>query len=346
MTETAEQIHERMLSNVNESYDRSTGSFIYDATKPGAIEFETKRKEIESVKSKIDVYNLSGEELSRFVYQRTGIERRPATYASSEIVISGQQGASISQGDAVSNGEINYIVQEGATIGASGRITVPVESEIPGSIGNASAGSINSFPVSISGLIDVYNPEPITNGYDAESDEELRIRYFDRLQRPGKSGNKYHYRQWAMEVPGVGGARVISTWNGPLTVKVIIIDSNTQPASDELVQQVTDHIEANMPFGATLTVVSATEVPINITANITISSGFEEEQTIANIENNITQYLASIAFTGNDVSYAQIGGIIINCVSVEDYQNLTVNGGTSNISIGNEEVATLGGVNV
>ena len=205
-----------------------------------------------------------------------------------------------------------------------------------------SAGTINSFPVSIPGLVDVYNPEPFTNGYNAESDDELRERYYEKLQRPAKAGNKYHYEQWAKEVVGVGGVRVVPRWNGPLTVKVVIIDSNGQPASQDLIDDVFNHIEEERPFGADVTVVSAEPVEINLSVNLALADGYIEQQVKDYISENITEYLKFIAFKTNYISYAQIGSIILDTEGVLDYSNLQINGGISNIPIGNEEVAIMG----
>lgn len=346
MTETAEQIHERMLTHIDESYDKNTGSFIYDATRPGAIEFELKQKKIQEILDKQDVEKLSGDELERCIHQRTGIKRKPATKATTTVIISGSVGAVVNEGDLVASDTVNFVVNETKTIGESGQVSVTVECEEFGSIGNVPVGAINHFPVSIMGLVDVYNPEKVTNGYNAETDDELKQRYYDKLQRPAKAGNKYHYEQWAKEVVGVGEVRVFPRYNGPLTMKVVIIDSNKQPADNELIQNVYEHISNEMPFGVEdLNVSSAMGVPININVDLTIADGFTEEMAINSIKENVTKYLQELAFKKSFVSYAQIGALIIASEGIIDYQNLTVNNGTTNVAIADDEVAIMGGVN-
>lgn len=343
--ETEEQVHERMLENVSEEHDKSIGSFIYDAMMPGAVEFSKQQAEIQAVEDKMDVENQSDDELTRFIFQRTGNIRKPATYSKTEVIISGSVGSMIEEGDFVASDTVTFISLENKTIGESGRMTVLVRAEEPGDVGNVPAYAINHFPSSISGLVDVYNPDPVTNGYDEESDDELRQRYYDKLQRPAKAGNKYHYEQWAMEVVGVGDVRVFPRYNGPLTIKVVIIDSNKQPASPELVETVFEHISVEMPFGVEdLNVISATGVPINLTANLTIAEGYEEANAIENIKVNIIEYLKEIAFEYPFVSYAQIGAIVINSEGVLDYQDLKINGGAANVQIADDEVAVMGGV--
>ena len=58
----------------------------------------------------------------------------------------------------------------------------------------------------------------------------------------------------------------------------------------------------------------------------------------------IEAYLATIAFTGKNVSYAQISNAIIDSEGVIDIEELKVNNGTANISIAERHVAVLGTV--
>ena len=149
-----------------------------------------------------------------------------------------------------------------------------------------------------------------------------------------------------MEVTGTGDARVFPCYNGPLSVKVVVIDSNKQPADESLIKSVQQHIEEEMPFGVRdLSVISASALKINLTVTLSIMSDYIEANVIEMIKANITQYLSDIAFTSTFVSYAKIGSIIIDSEGVLDYENLLVNGDTSNVPIGDEQVAIMGGVN-
>lgn len=342
--ETEKEIHERMLANVDEEHDRTDGSFIFDATKPAAMEFARHQGEIIRVERKLDVNNLLGDELARFVYQHTGVRRKMATRAVTTVIITGTVGADVPKGTIVSTDSLDFEVEEDAKIGADGQVTVYVACVQYGSIGNVPANTITNFPVSIPGLVNVYNPNPVTSGYDAESDNQLRERYFDKLQRPGKAGNVYHYEEWASEVVGVGGVKVIPVWNGPLTVKVVIIDANKQPADEALVEQTLAHIEEERPFGAIVTVVSAKKLDIDIDVSLIISGAYDKETVEANLKENIDAYLQSIAFVTDYVSYARIGSIVIGTDGVLDYNDLKLNGGTKNVSVHDEEIAVLGAV--
>lgn len=344
MIEDKKIIHERMIKSIDEKYDKARGSFFYDATMPAAMEFEIKSKEIEVVQSKLDIENLSGEELERFIYPRTGQTRKLATKATTTVVVSGQEGSKIKIGELVASDNVNFKSLEDKVIGGSGAINLLVECEEFGVIGNVPANSINRFPVTIPGLVDVYNPETVVNGYEAETDRELRGRYYEKFQRPAKAGNKYHYEQWAKEVVGVGGVKVIPRWDGPLSVKVVVVDSNGLPADEELITNTLDHIEEERPFGANVTVVGAIPKEIDIIVTLLLTEAYTDLEVKESIKNNVKEYLKSIAFKVEYISYAQIGSIILDTEGVLDYSDLEINGDIANILVASEEVAIVGGV--
>lgn len=344
MAETREVIQERMLSNISNEYDKTEGSFFYDVIKPVAIELEALYAKAESILDKGFVDTATGENLDKIVGEQ-GIYRKPATKATGYVTITGTEGTTVNIGDKVASDTVNFIVTESKIIDSAGQVTVSVECEIAGTIGNVPAGAIKYFPITIPGLISVTNKSALINGYNEETDESLRERYYTKVRTPATSGNKWHYLNWAKEVIGVGDARVFPLWNGNGTVKIVIINSNKRAADSILINNVANYIEDNRPIGANVTVVSATEKPININVTLVIDSkNYVLENIKTDIERNIVEYLKKIAFVSNYVSYAQIGNIILNTEGVIDYSNLLLNNGTANITINNEEVAVLGGV--
>lgn len=191
------------------------------------------------------------------------------------------------------------------------------------------------------GLTAVENITDFTGGYDAESDADLLERYLEKVSRPNVSGNKYHYIEWAKEVVGVGDVRVIPLWNGAGTVKVVIVDTDNQPAEAELIEKVKTHIDENRPIGADVTVVSATALTVNITVKLTTDETPDIQQKI---EESIKSYLSIDALKRAYISYAKIGSLILSVSGVEDYTNLKVNGGMVNITIADGTVPVLGSV--
>lgn len=351
MVETEQQIHERMMYNVDDEYDKTPGSFIWEANMAAAIEFSTAQEEIEYVESLMDVENLVEVELARFVNQRTGQERRKATHAIGTVEVEGN--GLVRPGDLFQTSTgIHFEAVEEKSIQTSN--TVRVRSVLPGSIGNVPAGQINEMPISLVGINNITNSVPTGDGYEEESDDDLRQRYYERIQTPATSGNKWHYRNWAKEIPGVGAVRIFPLWNGDNTVKVVIIDATMQPASLSLVEEVQNHIDpggtglgdGEAPIGAYCTVISATVQKINIKFKAVNEFGYDNPLVVENVSEKIIEYLSRIAFEQNFISYAQIGGLILESDGVIDYSNLTVNDGIENVILTDEDVATLGGVTI
>ena len=335
---TEENIKKEMLNNISDEVDKTENKFINNAITPAVIKFTETYVDLDVLANKLDVENLEGEELEKFIYQRTGIERKPATKSTTIVTITGQEGAKISKGDLVGADTVNFISTEDKSMDNTGQMTVLVECELPGAIGNVPAGAIKYFPVSIAGLTSVTNPDSAVNGYDAESDESLLARYYEKIRTPATSGNKYHYLNWAKEVTGVGDARVVPLWNGPGTVKVVIVDSNKNPATEDLITNVFRYIEEERPIGATVTVVSAIAKNVEITAKVSLAEGHTIQLVLDKFKSDLEQYRKNIAFKDSYISYAAIGNILFTVDGVLDYTDLQLNGAMKNIALGEEEI--------
>lgn len=347
MSRTVDVIHAEMLSNVSNDYEKTAGYPVYDLTRAVAIAIAQQESDTEKAEEKLDVNNLKEEELERFINQRTGITRKAANAATGVLQITGTGTISVNDLFETSNG-VQFKATKQVTITGSG--TVNIIAVIAGNSGVVGANTITMMPVSIPGIVSVNNLAATVDGYDAETDDALRSRYYVSLQTPATSGNKYHYKEWALAVSGVGGAKVVPLWNGVNTVKVIIVDSDMLPANSTLVERTQAYIdpgisgrgEGQAPMGAYCTVVSATGLSINVSAKLTIESTAVRGTVEDAIEEDIIKYLKSIAFESSSVSYAKIGEAILGTSGVVDYENLIVNTGTSNIAVNDNEVAILG----
>jgi len=342
---TQEQILSRLLSDISDEFDKSVGSFFYDIDKPVAKEFETLYNRVEEILVQGFAATATGAYLDSKVLEQ-GLTRKPPTFASVTVKITGTPGSTISVNDKVASDLLVFSIIENKTVGANGTVTANAICDTAGSVGNVPIGAINHFPVTISGLVSVTNEAAAIDGFDEETDDELRDRYFEKVSLPATSGSKYHYIQWAKEVGGVGDAKCIPLWNGAGTVKVVIINSDRGAANQALINEVSAYIEENRPIGASVTVASATPLEIDVSVTLTLTSGTTNETALEKIEENITNYLKQKAFTSNYVSYAQIGRCILECDEVLDYEDLLVNEDTENIEIANTEVAVLGEVTI
>ncbi|WP_455796642.1 baseplate J/gp47 family protein [Clostridium butyricum] len=344
MAETKESLIATMLSKIDSSYDTSEGTFFFDVLMPIAIELEKMYKYANSITDKGFADTATGKDLDRIVEQ-FGINRKKSTKSTGYVEITGLSGSRIFAGEKVASDSISFIFLENKTV-KDKVVTVLVECETYGIDGNVPAGAIKYFPKTLQGLQSVTNKEAFTNGYDEETDEELRERYYIKVRTPATSGNIYHYQQWCLEVTGVGGCRIFPLWNGNGTVKCVIMDYNKKAADDSLINSVKEHIEENRPIGADVTVTSVLEKAISINVKLSIESGYSKDFAKEKIENSLNECFESIAFKKNYISYAKIGAIILSCEGIEDYTDLLVNNGISNINITEEEVCVLGGLEI
>lgn len=221
-------------------------------------------------------------------------------------------------------------------------VTIPGEVIEPGKAGNVSIGGfivLNNPPV---GIEYVKNDEEFKNGTDEEDDELYRERILYKTRKPGTSGNPSHYEQWALEVTGVGAAKAFRVWDGKGTVKVVICDSNRKGAGENLVSETFNYIETQRPVGVVLTVTSAQEKVINISANIRLANGYTIHEVFEKFKEDITEHFKSIAFKDSYISYARIGSMLLDTKGVGDYSELKLNETISNILLTDEEIPISG----
>lgn len=348
---TIDEIHKRILDNIGDQYDKTTGYITSDISKSLAIEEYEIYSLVNKVYDGLDVEKLSGDDLERFIYQRKGINRKAATHATGVINIVGN--GSITKGDLFETAAgTQFKAIEDKTIISSG--DVKIQSVLSGQVGNVAAETITKLPISINGIESVNNYTPTTGGYEAESDGDLLERYYLALKTPPTSGNKYHYLMWAKEIEGVGDAKVYPLDEGANTVTVIIIDADKKEADGGLIEKVQNYIdpassgrgEGQAPIGAKCYVKSATAMPITVSLNLTVAGGYEKDNVKAAIELSIKEYLKEIAFKQNYLSYARLGSLIFDVDGVEDYTDLKINDLSENVTIEDRQVMTLGGVTI
>ena len=346
---TVNEILDDLLEQVPEEYDTSEGSFFYDLLYPVAVEIQVLYNKISVLEQNAFALTAIGEHLDRKVAEQ-GITRNLATYAKGVLRITGTPGSVVLQGAKAATDSMLYAVDETAEIPDTGTVDVAATCIIEGSNGNTAADTITRFPVTLPGLVAVTNPAAFTGGYDAESDADLLERYLGKVSRPNVSGNRYHYIEWAKEVPGVGDVQVIPLWNGPGTVKVVIVDADGQPAGAELIAAVQSYIDECRPIGADVTVESAAAKVVNISACIDTEVSDFNALTVR-ISDSISAYLADEATEKMYVSYAKICAAIMSVDGVNDcgslrFVNDSGDESTSSFHVPEGYIPVLGDLNI
>lgn len=108
--------------------------------------------------------------------------------------------------------------------------------------------------------------------------------------------------------------------------------------------EVQEYIDSVRPVGATVTVLSATELPVNITAKISIGQGENSVSVQSKFQLAIIRYLAANAYETGSINLSMIGKILLDTEGVTDYSNLKLNGTAENVNLTEEQIAVIGTV--
>ena len=341
---TPEVIKNTILSGVS-GLDTREGSFLSDISAPVAYEIWKIYDALNALIPIAFVDETSGE----FIDKRAGeygIVRKPGLPSTVTLRFAGATGTTIPKNTIFSTESgIEFSTTQSVTL-ADGTADVTAISVDVGATTNVSENKITLQQQAIPGLDTVTNPQAATGGADVESDEALLARYLAFLRRPPTSGNAYQYEQWALECEGVGAAKITPLANGPGTVGVLIVGMDKQPVENDVVQKCAAHIESVRPIGAGVTVSSAVALTINVSTTLELTNDAVRETVVDAIEEAISAYLKEISFVSSEVKISQIGAIILNVPGVVDYTSLTLNGGTGNVEMADNQVPVLGEVTI
>lgn len=212
------------------------------------------------------------------------------TQAEGELLVSGATGSLIPAGTEFQyspNGN-TYTADEDVTLDATTGV-VPVTSVGTGQVQNLLEGAtlqLPSAPAGVDPTATVYNGN-IADGRDEETNEEAATRILDRIRNPISGGTESDYRQWAREASdSVTDSNVIRFLYGPGSVGVIVVAGTTdidtaldndipivRIPTDELIQTVSDYIEARKPLTDCAFILKPTEIDVDVTARVRYRQG-------------------------------------------------------------------------
>lgn len=319
---TDEEITADILTEVPSTYQKSVGFFAWDYARAIAIGGLSKIYSIlKYVCSLGDINNFEYDDLVLFVKQRRGIIAREATFATGSLTAQGN--GTINVGDLFqTEAGLQFEATETKEIVESG--TFAIQCVTAGANGNVPENSIVVIPVSIAGIASVTNESATTGGYDRETKESIIERYMEDVQQPITSNNKNHYKKWAKEVAGVGDAKIKPLWNGDNTVKVVIINSDNDPADATLVNSVQKYID---PYGYKVTNGTITGYVQNyadgyVPTGETVYSDFDLSSVIATAQEKEFSYESEKKYGwGHGNGEANVGAY----VTVESAKALKIN---------------------
>lgn len=351
--ELSAQILTNMLDNTDPEIDQREGTPTFTVMAPTADEITNVYAELQATKDSTFIVDAEGNvtmtdiELDQWAGGIFGVERKAGVKATGGVFLYADEPTPVPAGTQVfAPATINVLFETDTDVTVTPEgVSVPITAVLEGVDGNVASGDITGVTGDLEGIITVTNPTETTGGVDEESNEEYAARYLNLMRRflRGNS-NMNDYFAWATEISGIQDALVIPVWQGAGTVKVVLLSNEYRAPTEEQVQAVRENIDANRTFDTiTVTTEAATEVPINITADVTLTSDLETVK--AEYEAALTEHFKTLNFQeGDAVRIARTQNILLDTEGVFDFANFTQNGGTVNIPLPAGSVAVLGTV--
>lgn len=336
---TYDVILKKMLDKVPNDLDKREGSIIYDALAPVAFELSQNYFSLDNYLDLVFIDTTVGEYLDRKAAD-FNLMRKEATKAVRQM----NTDKAVDIGTRWALEDTTYTVTE-----MIAENQYRAECEQYGSIGNIYSGALQNLE-NISEMTATL-AEVLIYGEETETDEALRLRMKNKIANTSQDGNVAQYLQWASEYSGVGKAKVFPLWNGGNTVKVSITNADNTPASAQLITDFQNYLDPNSeglgegkaPLGAKVTVTTGTSKNIDISADIVLQEG---HSNASEASAKIVEYLREITYKQSYVSYFFIGNILVGLDSIYDMRNLRLNGISEDIQLGEEEIPTLGSLNL
>lgn len=275
-----------------------------------------------------------------------GLRRRNATYAAGKgATVSGNPDAVIAVGLQIkTEDERFYETTESAVISTAGSAVVAVRSlatGAPQNIKTATKGSFMAAPVGVSSDV-VLND--VVGGTNKESDSSLLERLLNKIRRPAAGGNRYDYKDWALDVDGVEQAYVYPLRRGLGTVDIAITADNGVP-SDDTVRRAQEYIDQERPVTAKESKVvkpDVTKVNFNIQVKI---SGVALNDIKTAIRNALTDYFNGL-IPGDDLIVSQCEAVVSDLIGVVDRRFVAPNANRKADVINKIEWFRLGEISV
>lgn len=343
------------LSEVPDSMDKRQGSIIYDALAPACARLAEFFMNMRNVYIDTYVPTATGELLNYKVGEQ-GLTRYPATYALKKATLTDTSGNPmlISLGSRFSTiSDIGPIVYYAESQYTENGVPVPgaynLRCEVGGTEGNAYSGQLTNITY-IKGLASAVMTDLIEPARNEETDEELRARYLDTINNKAYGGNIAQYNQVVKSFSGVGDAQIYPVWNGGGTVKVSVVDTEFNPCSTDFINNIKQQLDPAessgrgigiAPIGHSVTVVTPTELTVNVSMKIVVSPGYTLTQVTPLIKKALSDYFLSVKKewgietpTGEYFVAIYIARIVMHTLEVTGVANaydITLNGSSKDL---------------
>jgi uncharacterized phage protein gp47/JayE len=369
--ETIASIRARLDADVNAGLDPNDTAFLdtteggiyFDLTQTAALEIE---RLWDALSTEIPAAMFPAFAWGTYLDEHgitVNLVRKDQVKATGIVTFTGTVGTLIATGTQVATAQtdpdadpITFVTTASATIPAGGFVDVPVEAVLAGTISNVASGAVSVLLSPVAGIASLANAAATAGGADVESDASFRERILLEYGQPHGAGTAADYKRWAIAYAPVGFATVEPLWNGAGTVRVVVTDQSNNPVSTPVVNGLQALLDPTpgagaglAPIGAIVTVATPTLVTINVSATVTLLSGYTFDGaggTVAvrtAIQDAIKAYINRLA-PGDDVIREHVVSQFFTVEGVYDVSNVLLNGSATNVAISALQIARTGSV--
>lgn len=346
---TFEVIIEEMMEDAPNGIDTQEGSLLWNACAKQAVKLEEAYADLERVWDNmlVDTQDLdflirSGAECGVFIEEATPAVFKAQFTTSAEI---GDRFSHIEE-------EYNYVIIEQLDPDQN---LYKVECEEAGAEPNTILGEIE--PIEYEKEIEGELLELVIPGVDQEDEEAYRQRRLENFGIKPFGGNQAYYKQVLKGIEGVGGMKMERRLAGEKAVMIVVISELMRRPTQEQLAFIQNEVDPGLagtgdglaPVGATVKIMGADEITINVEASIIYDEGFAASDVKSYIENKINECFKELASTWETstqlvVRRSRLNSAIMEVEGVLDVTDIILNGIATNYILGKYEIPVRGDV--
>lgn len=361
---TLQQIQDDLLNAVSEEMDKRPSSLIYAVCAAAAPYFAMQYLEMDYVNDQSYASTADREHLILLAKDDAAITPKDAT----NTIVKGKFNLAIDQGTrfAVMGSDYKFYTTEPCELNSDGfyyaKMTCETAGNLPNDdfLGACTPIDVSGDVIEIKGLTTCEIVEILVQGEDEEDTEVFRKRYLSERKWEHYGGNIADYEIMMSRETGVGDCKVIPKWDGGGTVKLVLVDPENKPCSEEFVNQIKESIDptglegkgyGKAPIDHIVTVVSAEPTNINIAFTLTYVEGQSWATLGDKIKAAIESYFDSVRqkWKASDKSpliirVAYIESAVLDVEGIVDITGTTLNGQDANVEVPPYNVPMVGTV--
>ncbi len=333
-----------MLQETANDVQKIPGTLVYNALSALAFELEKLYIQADYIIGQGYADTADYENLVRIAGNR-GIYPKEATHS----IFKAEFNVAAPIGSRFNLKQYNYIVSD---VIEAEKNTYKMTCEYAGSEPNELLGELTPITY-IDGLESAKLTECLVAGEDADSRETLYKRYIESFTSDSFGGNVASYKQYFREQDGIVDCKIYPVWNGPLTVKAVLLGAGYTAPTEYLIKQIQEACDSEpgegygfAPIGHKVTVEAVTELKISVETHITFAGGYNFETSKEEIKKAVESYFLETRKTwaSNEtltMYISRLESAILNVQGVIDVSGTTLNGNDHNLTLTADQIPVL-----